>query len=65
MMGLGRSKIRRKVRQTGLPGEYFAGCYGKIRYEKEKAKERCLSTMNAYKCRYCNFWHVGRKNQKI
>ena len=61
VMGLGRSKIRRKVRQTGKSGDYFASCYGKRRFgDKGEAEPYLYSFLKAYKCRHCIFWHIGR-----
>jgi hypothetical protein len=53
-----------QLQRTGGKGsDMYASCYGKIRMTKQQAKERAdgLSTMNWYKCRHCDHYHVGRK----
>lgn len=63
-MGRKRIRIRRQVKQTGIDPKEAASCYGKIRHDKREAYARAegLSTMKAYKCKYCPYFHVGRRS---
>lgn len=62
-MGSKRARVRRLTKQTGKNPKELASCYGKIRYDRLGAKQRAdgISTMKAYNCRFCDYWHVGRK----
>lgn len=44
---------------------YYASCHNKLRRSEEEAKEisKDIETMNAYKCKYCDYWHVGRNKK--
>ena len=59
-----RKYIRQQLRNhPGANPKYYAACYGKLRRTKEAAHEEAshFSTMAAYKCKYCSWYHVGRK----
>lgn len=59
-----RKRIRIQLRRNPEPGpHYYASCYGKIRRTKYEANEesRLNTAVKPYKCHYCNFYHVGRR----
>lgn len=66
-----RTRIRRTIAAAQKRGKHLnpkelAACYGKIRYSKERAKARAegVSTMKFYKCKFCEYYHVGRRPRK-
>lgn len=66
-----RRRIRHQIRAAQKHGrkvnvKELASCYGKIRHTKHEARKRAQETptMVAYDCRYCDYWHVGRKQVK-
>jgi hypothetical protein len=73
MAQIGKRKyINQRVRQSGgkVDAKYLAACHGKIRHTRESAMEAASVTkvvklrmivLNAYKCSYCDHWHVGRR----
>lgn len=50
------------------PRTLTKGCLGKVPHKSELAAKYALEAMpakqrnilNYYKCRHCNFWHIGR-----
>lgn len=50
-------------------GTYHLSCAGKIRHDSEAKAWRHINgimrrrgadgKMNAYRCKYCGFWHIG------
>lgn len=69
-MGRKRSKIRKQYKKALEKGKHvdpkmLASCYGKARFDSmERAKEDLYHTQKAYKCRFCKFYHRGRKPRK-
>lgn len=60
-MGQKRQRIKAQTKKFGNP-KYYAACWGKMRLNREQAKEaKLVPTAEVYKCRYCEYWHVGRK----
>lgn len=64
-----RRRIRQQLRTTKKPlnPKYLAACYGKIRHTKESAKKAASvkpDIVKAYHCKFCNNWHIGRKQSK-
>lgn len=69
-MGSKRSIIKKKVAKgSKYSVKELVACYGKIRYESyENAKRMNLSKIDKvkpYKCKYCIYYHVGRRKNKI
>ncbi len=62
-MGVKKQKIKYMLQHKGGNPKYYASCYNKLRRDREDAKGYAsqLPNMNAYKCGFCNYWHVGRK----
>lgn len=73
-MGYKKQKIRAAINRAKARGErrvnpkYMASCLGKVRYSDgniaaEKARNLSTSTypICSYKCKYCTFYHIGRK----
>lgn len=54
-----------------VPHDEFFVCRGKVRFSKKKAKaaarrvsghfERGAAQLEAYFCRFCQWWHVGHR----
>ncbi len=60
-----RKHIRMKLRSGNNNPKKLASCDGKIRYTKEqahKAAEEKPSFVKAYKCKFCSYYHIGRKS---
>lgn len=62
-----RSRIKKTIANAQKRGKHLdpkklASCYGKIRHSNEHAKARAngIDTMKFYKCRFCDYYHVGR-----
>lgn len=60
--------INRKVRAAQknsrvIDPKQLAACEGKIRHSKKEAYDRAkeMGTTKAYRCRFCKYYHVGRK----
>lgn len=72
-MARGRSKYHdlfRRFELTDSPQER-ASCIGKERLTKTQARtaaarmyKRDRSSINAYRCPYCNYWHVGKRQKR-
>lgn len=65
-MGAKRARIRQQLRRAKKPinPKYLAACYGKIRHTKDTAKkvvEAKEGAVRAYKCQFCDWYHVGRR----
>ena len=65
-MGRKKNYIRNRVRRdNSLNPKELASCYGKIRLTKEQAQDKRVSIgkdkVNAYRCQFCKFYHVGRR----
>ena len=58
-----KSVIKYKLKTKGGDPKYYASCEGKLRRSKDDAYAMAheVDTMSAYKCRFCNYYHVGRK----
>lgn len=66
-----RSIIRQKINRAQKHGKkvdgfYLASCYGKVRYasyEETKIFIENLIGQKPYKCKFCNYYHHGRKHE--
>lgn len=60
-----KSKIRHILLKYGGDAKYLASCKGKLRRTKEDAKLREIGLLNlkAYHCKYCGYWHIGKRNR--
>lgn len=59
-----RKRIRQQLRKGKKNPDELASCYGKIRHTKLEAKIEVAkkpSFIKAYKCRYGDHYHIGRK----
>mgnify|MGYP001216273473 FL=1 len=68
-MGHKKQYIKKMVRANGYNPEEMASCYGKVRYQNiQEAKEQAalLSYRDqvVYKCKFCRFYHIGRRPKK-
>lgn len=58
-----RSRIRYQTRKFGRNPKELASCTGKIRhknYARAKAAAEKIPNVRAYKCRFCDYYHIGR-----
>lgn len=67
MAKIGKRKLIRsmKRKKSNVDTKFIASCYGKIRRTKQDAHEAAElrpSIVKPYKCKYCGYWHIGRRN---
>lgn len=61
-----RKRIKQQLRRAkqAVSPRYLASCYGKVRHTKESARAAAAekpSIVRAYRCKYCPWYHIGRK----
>lgn len=69
-MGKKKNYIRqRKRRDCSVNTKELASCYGKIRHSDYEAAKRAnaqkIEFVKPYKCKFCDFYHVGRRPRQL
>lgn len=66
-MGAKRSIIRKRIAKGAKQSpKELASCYGKIRHASYEAAKKAnadkIDKVRPYKCKFCPFYHVGRRS---